>query len=139
MSDGRARSVAFSSPTTPAGGRARGPAVGRVLERRLAPVPDEHPGHGRACHLLGVFALLAVFAPMLSPYALEQVDLMATFQRPSGAHWLGTDALGRDIWSGIWEGARVSLTVGLTAALGQMVIGLLSAASQDSAAARSTW
>ena len=43
----------------------------------------------------------------------EQVDLMATFQRPNAAHWLGTDALGRDLWSGIWEGARVSLTVGL--------------------------
>ena len=49
---------------------------------------------------------------------------MATFQQPNGAHWLGTDALGRDLWSGIWEGARVSLTVGLVAALGQMLIGL---------------
>jgi len=74
--------------------------------------------------IVGLFALLAVFAPMVSPYDYAQVDLMATFQQPNGAHWLGTDALGRDLWSGIWEGARVSLTVGLMAALGQMLIGL---------------
>jgi len=67
--------------------------------------------------IVGLFALLAVFAPMVSPYEYAQVDLMATFQRPNGSHWLGTDALGRDLWSGIWEGARVSLTVGLVAAL----------------------
>lgn len=72
-----------------------------------------------------LFTLLAVFVPILSPYEYAQVDLMATFQPPNAAHWLGTDALGRDIWSGIWEGARVSLTVGLFAALGQMLIGLL--------------
>lgn len=74
--------------------------------------------------IVGLFALLAVFAPMLSPFDYEQVDLMSTFQRPDAVHWFGTDALGRDIWSGIWEGARVSLTVGLIAALGQMLIGL---------------
>jgi len=66
--------------------------------------------------IVALFALLAIFAPLVSPYNYAQVDLMATFQRPNGAHWLGTDALGRDLWSGIWEGARVSLTVGLLAA-----------------------
>lgn len=72
-----------------------------------------------------LFTLLAIFVPLLSPYQYAQVNLMATFQPPNAAHWFGTDALGRDIWSGIWEGARVSLMVGLFAALGQMVIGLL--------------
>jgi oligopeptide transport system permease protein len=72
-----------------------------------------------------LFTLLAIFVPILSPYDYAEVDLLATFQPPNAAHWLGTDALGRDIWSGIWEGARVSLTVGLFAALGQMLIGLV--------------
>jgi len=72
-----------------------------------------------------LFTLLAIFVPILSPYEYAEVDLLATFQPPNADHWLGTDALGRDIWSGIWEGARVSLTVGLFAALGQMLIGLL--------------
>lgn len=75
--------------------------------------------------LLIVFALLAVFAPMLSATRWDQVDLFATYQRPSLAHWFGTDALGRDIWLSVWFGARISLTVGLTAALAQMVIGVL--------------
>src|SRR5437868_7662823 len=71
------------------------------------------------------FATLAIFAPVFSPHRYAQVDLLATFQPPNSEHWLGTDALGRDLWAGIWEGARVSLTVGLAAALGQMLIGLL--------------
>jgi oligopeptide transport system permease protein len=75
--------------------------------------------------VIGLFAVLAVFAPLFSRYEYAQVDLLATFQRPNAEHLLGTDALGRDLWAGIWEGARVSLTVGLVAALGQMLIGLL--------------
>jgi oligopeptide transport system permease protein len=75
--------------------------------------------------LLIVFALLAVVAPMLATKRWDQVDLFATYLRPSLDHWFGTDALGRDIWLSVWFGARVSLSVGLTAALAQMVIGVL--------------
>jgi len=75
--------------------------------------------------LLIIFALLAVLAPMLSAKRWDLVDLFATYQRPSIEHWFGTDALGRDIWLSVWFGARVSLAVGLTAALAQMVIGVL--------------
>jgi oligopeptide transport system permease protein len=75
--------------------------------------------------LLIAFALLAIFAPMLSAKSWDQVDLFATYQRPSLEHWFGTDALGRDIWLSVWFGARVSLAVGMTAALAQMVIGVL--------------
>src|SRR5207248_10837319 len=41
------------------------------------------------------------------------IDLLHILQRPSGQHWLGTDIQGRDIWSRLVYGARVSLTVGL--------------------------
>jgi oligopeptide transport system permease protein len=75
--------------------------------------------------LLIVFGLLAVLAPMLATRRWDQVDLFATYQRPNLDHWFGTDALGRDIWLSVWFGARVSLAVGLTAALAQMVIGVL--------------
>jgi len=75
--------------------------------------------------LLVIFALLAILVPMLATRRWDQVDLFATYQRPSLDHWFGTDALGRDIWLSIWFGARVSLTVGLTAALAQMLIGVL--------------
>jgi len=75
--------------------------------------------------LLIIFALLAILVPMLATRRWDQVDLFATYQRPSLDHWFGTDALGRDIWLSIWFGARVSLTVGLTAELAQMLIGVL--------------
>jgi oligopeptide transport system permease protein len=75
--------------------------------------------------LLITFALLAILVPMLATRRWDQVDLFATYQRPSLDHWFGTDALGRDIWLSIWFGARVSLTVGLSAALAQMLIGVL--------------
>jgi oligopeptide/dipeptide ABC transporter ATP-binding protein len=75
--------------------------------------------------LLFIFALLAIFAPMLTPRRWDQVDLFGTYQRPSLTHWFGTDALGRDIWLSVWFGARVSLTMRLTAALAQMLIGVL--------------
>jgi oligopeptide transport system permease protein len=75
--------------------------------------------------LLIIFALLAILVPMLATRRWDQVDLFATYQRPSLDHWFGTDALGRDIWLSIWFGARVSLTVGLTAAMAQMLIGVL--------------
>jgi oligopeptide transport system permease protein len=74
--------------------------------------------------LLIVFALLAILVPLLAR-RWDQVDLFATYQRPSLDQWFGTDALGRDIWLSVWFGARVSLTVGLTAALAQMAIGVL--------------
>lgn len=75
--------------------------------------------------ILLAFALLAVFAPMLSRYSYDQIDLSSTYQTPNLTHWFGTDALGHDLWLAIWVGARVSLTVGLAAALCQMIIGVL--------------
>src|SRR3989475_12069965 len=49
------------------------------------------------------------------PYPHEKQDLSALFASPNGAHWLGTDHLGRDLLSRLLIGARISLTVGLVA------------------------
>lgn len=75
--------------------------------------------------ILVIFALLAIFVPLLAPRPWDRADLMATFRPPSLEHWFGTDGLGRDIWHGTWLGARVSLSVGLAAALAQMLIGVV--------------
>lgn len=66
--------------------------------------------------------LVAIFAPLLAPYPFDQVDFSAITEKPSKAHIMGTDALGRDVFSRLLYGARVSLMVSLMA---QVVITLI--------------
>ena len=72
----------------------------------------------------------AVFAPQLATHLPNRQDFRAVLQPPSGAHWLGTDEIGRDIYSRVIFGARISVTVGLlSVGLGGLVgilIGLVS-------------
>lgn len=62
-----------------------------------------------------VLVLLALAAPFVAPYDPMQVDMSVSLEPPSGAHWLGTDDLGRDVLSRTIWGSRVSLSVGLIA------------------------
>ena len=68
---------------------------------------------GLAMLFLLIFA--AVFANVIAPYDPVEQNLLIRLQGPSAAHWFGTDELGRDIFSRILYGARISLTVGLIA------------------------
>lgn len=73
--------------------------------------------------------LIAVFADVLSPYQYNRISGMA-FEAPGKAHWLGTDDLGMDIWAQMCNGARVSLTVGITvAAVAALIGGVVGVAS----------
>jgi peptide/nickel transport system permease protein len=60
-----------------------------------------------------VIAILTLFAPALARYAPDAIDPNALNQMPSGSHWFGTDYLGRDLWSRVLYGGRISLPVGL--------------------------
>lgn len=60
-----------------------------------------------------ILALAALLAPLIARQSPITIDLLHILQRPSSQHWLGTDIQGRDIWSRLIYGARVSLTVGL--------------------------
>jgi ABC-type dipeptide/oligopeptide/nickel transport system permease subunit len=60
-----------------------------------------------------VMTLAAILAPLIARQNPIEIDLAHLLQRPSAQHWLGTDIQGRDIWSRLVYGARVSLTVGL--------------------------
>lgn len=60
-----------------------------------------------------IMTLAAIAAPLITTQDPLRIDLSHLLQRPSAAHWLGTDVQGRDIWSRLVYGARVSLTVGL--------------------------
>jgi peptide/nickel transport system permease protein len=61
--------------------------------------------------VLGLF-FAAVFAPLIAPYSFERQNIRERFQKPSPTHILGTDDLGRDIFSRIVYGARVSVLIG---------------------------
>lgn len=72
-----------------------------------------------------LLVLAALGAPWLAPYAYDHQDTTATLQGPSAAHWLGTDRLGRDLYSRLLYGARVSITIGLATAFAATLIGTL--------------
>jgi len=83
--------------------------------------------------LVGTVSVLALFAPFIAPYDPNAIyltpDLSTIFQPPSWEHWMGTDALGRDVFSRMLYGARVSLwvgfvSVGLASCIG-VTLGLL--------------
>jgi len=68
-----------------------------------------------ALAVVGAWALLAATAPALAPYAPLQQDIAHRLAPPSVVHWLGTDALGRDVLSRILYGGRISIPVGIAA------------------------
>jgi len=70
--------------------------------------------------LAGMLAL-ALLAGRVAPYGYDEADIFSRLKAPSGAHWLGTDNLGRDLLSRVMYGARVSMAVGF----GGVVVGLL--------------
>lgn len=70
-----------------------------------------------------VMTLGAIFAPLLTPHDPNEVNLMFKEQPPSSEHILGTDKLGRDVFSRLLYGGRVSIMIGLVSAIGGAVIG----------------
>lgn len=76
-----------------------------------------------------LWILVAIFAPVISPYPFEAVDVTKRLLPPSAQHWLGTDALGRDVLSRLLWGSRISLFAGIVvvaigAALGVVIGGI---------------
>ena len=61
--------------------------------------------------------VVALAAPLVSPYNPDFVDIAARLQAPSAAHWLGTDALGRDVLARVLYGSRISLIAGFSVVL----------------------
>ncbi len=74
------------------------------------------------CFLLAT-VLMAVFAPALAPVDPNFVNPADRLESPSAAAWFGTDDLGRDVFSRVVYGARISLLVGLTVMVGATVLG----------------
>jgi len=70
-----------------------------------------------------VVVVLAIAAPLLSPFDPTDQNIMEKLRPPSIEHWLGTDSFGRDTLSRILYGARISLVIGVASTLAAMVIG----------------
>ena len=83
-----------------------------------------HPPALIGLGIILTFVVLAIAAPVISPYDPNAQDLAASIQGPSGDHWLGTDQLGRDIATRLMYGARISLLIGVVAVAIGLVIGV---------------
>lgn len=73
--------------------------------------------------ILGVIILGAILAPVITFYSPYQQDLSHVLAGPSAQHWLGTDQLGRDVWTRLVYGARTDLTVAFLAVITPFVLG----------------
>ena len=72
-----------------------------------------------------VVSLGGFLAPLLSPYAPGGFEERSILEGPSWSHWMGTDGLGRDLFTRVLYGARVSIAVGIGTAFIALVIGTL--------------
>lgn len=74
--------------------------------------------------VVALMVMLAVLAPAVSGYDPTRIDLVNQLLPPSTTHWMGTDVQGRDVWTRLVFGARVSLTVGLLSQGIALMLGL---------------
>jgi oligopeptide transport system permease protein len=101
---------------TDAGGRGLwGDALRRLLANRLAIV---------GLVVISFVVVVAVFAPLIAPFDPAEQDLTNTFAKPDREHLMGTDNLGRDWFSRLVYGARISMTVGFFAQAVILAIGM---------------
>lgn len=73
--------------------------------------------------IIALFILAAIFAPFLTPYTFDGMDLLNRLAPPSKEHLLGTDEAGRDVLTRLLYGARVSLLVGIVPTIISMLVG----------------
>src|SRR3989337_2894947 len=74
--------------------------------------------------ILLLFVMAFAAGPLLSQYSPYAQDLTRRYAGPSAQFWFGTDEFGRDMWTRVWAGTRVSLYIALLAALLDMLVGV---------------
>ena len=75
--------------------------------------------------ILALLTFMVLVGPYMNEYNYYSNDYTAVNQRPSADHWFGTDSLGRDLWTRVWVGGRVSLLIAILATLFPFVIGMI--------------
>ena len=92
----------------------KSPIVKRFLKRKVSIV---------GLVILAIFFLMATIGPFLCQYDPLAQDTTIISQGPSAEHWFGTDDLGRDLFARVFQGGRVSLTIGIVGAVVASVVG----------------
>jgi len=95
------------------------------LRRSVAVNVRHNPLAATGVVLVVVFIVFAMFAPWIAPQDPAFINLPARLERPSHSHIFGTDELGRDIFSRIVFGARISMLVGSCIVLASLALGLI--------------
>lgn len=72
-----------------------------------------------------ILIILAIFAPFIATHDVTAINTAMKYAAPSAEHWFGTDALGRDVFSRLITGARISLQVGITVTVVSVIIGTI--------------
>lgn len=88
------------------------PAEAAPLRRTLPRVTDRFALAGAV--LIALIALAALLAPWIAPYPPDEVNPFDSLRAPDGAHWFGTDAAGRDVFTRVLYGGRTSLFIAVT-------------------------
>ena len=91
----------------------------RFLRHRLATI---------SLVFLVLISTLAIFAPLVTKYSYEDQNISEKLETPSAHHWMGTDTLGRDVYSRVIYGARMSLAVGILTAIFALTLGTFTGA-----------
>lgn len=75
--------------------------------------------------IIAILIIMAIIGPYLSGFTYSEQNFMKKNLKPNSEHWFGTDALGRDLFTRAWMGARISLFIGLMAATMDFIIGVI--------------
>jgi ABC-type dipeptide/oligopeptide/nickel transport system permease subunit len=95
-----------------------------IIKETLSRIWD-NPGSRVGIILILAIIVLCVFAPLFAPYGVNDMDLVNMYKGPSKAHIMGTDGMGRDLFTRILYGGRYSLALGICAAIVGSGVGII--------------
>lgn len=75
--------------------------------------------------ILAILIIMVIIGPNISGYDYKEVDASKMNMKPSKEHWFGTDELGRDLFSRVWQAGRISIAIGIIGAIIDTVIGCI--------------
>ena len=99
--------------------------AGRLRRRARSEQRWSHLTLGTGIGIVAVFAIAAIFAPLIAPYHPNDQNLLTSFEHPSWHHLMGTDNLGRDVFSRVVYAGRVDFQIGLITTYVPLVTGML--------------